>query len=87
MWAIGISFLMMGSVPYWIKRLDGKQYPMAIPTYKNMFRCGIWILILWSVSLFLPEPYSIALPVLPVLILGIWMIGFIQRLMDRIEKV
>lgn len=87
MWAIGISFLMMGSVPYWIKRLDRKQEYPTVPTYKKMFHSGIWILILWVISLFLPEPYSIVLPLLPVIVLGLWMLKFIQNLMDQEETI
>lgn len=80
MWAVGISYLMMGSVPYWVKKLNGKKGQAALSTYKNMFQCGVWVLVLWCVSLFVTEPYRIVLPVLPVIILGLWMLKFIKEL-------
>lgn len=80
MWGIGIMFLIMGSVPFWVYHMRGELKPIVLPVYKNMRRCGIGVLILSVVGVFIKEPFEQVLSVLPVLILSIWMIKYLDNM-------
>lgn len=77
---VGISFLMMGSVPYWTRKLGGEMNPVAALIYRRMFLSGLMVSLLCVVALFTPSPFNMIIPVLPVMVLAIWTLTLIKRL-------
>lgn len=80
MWAVGIMYLMIGSVPIFVKHLNGIIKPSVLPIYKNMTRCGLGILLLSLIALFVKEPFDKIIPVIPVMFLALWMLKFTNPL-------
>lgn len=77
MFAVGISFMIMGSTHFIVTRVLKQEQPeLAARIQKRIFYTGIWIIAFSIIGWFLHPPYNTIAPVLPVLFLC----GFIIRI-------
>lgn len=79
MWGVGIMYIFIGLTPLLIKYSNGNIDKKPLPIYKNMLLSGFMIELLFIVSLFINNPLSTILPVLPVLFVSLWMVNYINK--------
>jgi|APAga8741244001_1050109.scaffolds.fasta_scaffold07049_4 hypothetical protein len=80
MWGVGIMFLIIGSVPLLVNKLNGNIPLLAVRVYKNIRLVGIGIEVCYFVSLLFLPMYKNAISAIPVLVFTLWFLLYLEKL-------
>jgi ABC-type uncharacterized transport system permease subunit len=83
---VGIMFLIIGSTPYFIKKVNGTINNQALSMYKNIKITGLSVLVLLFIGNTAGHPFQYILPVIPVMLLCIWTVFHIQKVLLKTKE-
>lgn len=85
MLGVGIGYIIIGLVPYFVKKVKGQLEAEVAKIYKYFLYCGISIIFLYCMGYFFYNGYKSIVAVLPVLIFALLLVRYINRILNNNE--
>ena len=86
MLGVGIGYIIIGLVPYFVKKANGHLEAEVAKIYKYFLYCGISIIILYCTGYFFYNSYQSIIAVLPVLIFALLIVRYVNRILNNNES-
>ncbi|MBG9730818.1 hypothetical protein ABD87_15110 [Lysinibacillus sphaericus] len=79
MLGVGISYIIIGLVPFFVKKVNGQLEAEVAKIYKYFLYCGISIIFLYYMGYFFYNGYQSFIAVFPVLFFAMLFLRYIRR--------